>query len=86
MLEQLSWCTRDRFTPGIQARTCERTVMAALIRGLRPDVGHSCQRTDQVIQASQQSLASLDRSHQSQYSCTPPNLTELLKPLLEVQF
>lgn len=57
MREQLSWCTRDRFTPGIQARTCERTVMAALIRGSRLDVGHSCQHTDQIIQVSKQEFS-----------------------------
>lgn len=53
-------------TPGIQARACKMTVMAALSRCLRLDVSR-----DQSIQALKQSLASLDRSHHSQYSSPP---------------
>lgn len=72
-------CTCDPCTPGIQARACKMTVMAALSRCLRLDVSR-----DQSIQALKQSLASLDRSHHSQYSSPPPSLTERLKLLLSL--
>lgn len=46
--DQLDWCTCGR-TLRIQASPYKMTLAAALIRRLRPDVGHSRQHGNQII-------------------------------------